>query len=155
MIIAGEPVARFVSERLGFGLCPPYVAMGIERDGEIVAGALFNHFEGHDVHVTIAGSGWTTGFVEAVGNYVFHQLQCARMTAVTRDPKVIGYARRLGGEVEGRMRDHFGPGQDGIVLGILRRDWPYGISFPSRAADFTSRASVEGSVERGFESQAA
>jgi hypothetical protein len=135
VIVTGEHVARFVSEQLGFGLCPPYVALGIERDGAVVAGVLFNCFEGPDVHVTIAGHGWTPGFVEAVGNYVFHQLQCLRMTAITREPKVVGYARRLGGQIEGRLSNHFGIGQDGILLGILREHWPYGISFPSRAAE--------------------
>jgi len=155
MIVTGEEVARFVSERLQTAFCPPYVAMGYEKDGQIVGGALFNCFEGHDVHVSVAGKGWVPGFIEAVGNYVFHQLQCGRMTAITRDPKVVEYAKRLGGMVEGTLRDHFGPGQDGVLLGILRKDWPYGISIPSRAADRLHALPEEGSVERGLQSQAA
>jgi RimJ/RimL family protein N-acetyltransferase len=125
VIVTGEPVARFVSERLGFGLCPPYTAMGIERNGEIVAGAIFNHFEGADVHVGIVGTGWTRGFIRAVGEYVFGQLGCERMTAITREESVCDFARRLGGQVEGRLRSHFGPGEDGIVCGILRDEWRF------------------------------
>lgn len=125
MIVSGEPVARFVSESLGFGLCPPYVAVGIEKDGKIVGGALLNHFEGADVHVTLAGSGWTAGFVRAVGSYVYDTLGCERMTAVTGCATVAGYARRLGGQIEGCMRSHFGPGKDGIIVGILREEWRY------------------------------
>lgn len=123
MIVSGEPVARFVSEKLGFGLCPPYAALGIERDGEIIGGVLFNHFEGADVHVTLAGKGWNRAFLREVGAYVYETLGCERMTAVTGCDAVARYAERLGGQIEGRMRSHFGPGQDALVVGILRDEW--------------------------------
>ena len=125
MIVSDERVARFVSERLGLGLCPPYVAIGTERRGEIVNGVLLNVYEGASIHVTAAGGGWSRGLLSAVGRYVFDQLGCERMTAITRCDDVAQLARRLGGVVEGRMRSHFGPGQDGIVLGILREDYRY------------------------------
>lgn len=123
MIVTVEEVARFVSRALGFGLYPPYTAMGIERDGRIVAGVLFNCFEGADVHVTIAGTGWTPGFVRAVGAYVYDQMGCERMTCTTEQAEVVDYALRLGGQVEGRLRNHFGKGRDGIVIGILRDEF--------------------------------
>lgn len=125
MIVADERVARFVSGQLGFGLCPPYAVIGIERDGEIVAGALFNHFEGADVHVTLAGSGWSRGFLRMVGRYVYGQLGCERMTAVTACEDVAGFAKRLGGQIEGRLRSHFGPGQDAYICGILASEWKF------------------------------
>jgi RimJ/RimL family protein N-acetyltransferase len=122
-IVADERCARFVSAALGFGLCPPYTTMGLERDGAIVGAVLFNHFEGADVHVTLAGHGWTRGFLRAVGDYVFDQLGCERMTAVTRCPQVARFAERLGGRREGVLRSHFGPGHDAMVLGILREEY--------------------------------
>ena len=125
MIVTDERVARFVSGRLGVSLCPPYTCMGLERDGAIVCGAVFNVFEGADIHVGIAGSGWTRGFIRAVGRYVFDQLGCERMTAITRCGDVVAYAQRLGGQIEGRLRNHFGRGADGVVLGILRDEWRY------------------------------
>ena len=126
MIVSGEEVARFVSERLNFALCPPYTAMGIERDGKIVAGVLLNCFEGADVHVTIAGAGWTRAFIEAVGQYVFDQLGCERMTATTEQRSVVKIACRLGGQIEGKLRSHFGPGRDAVIVGILRNEFVYG-----------------------------
>lgn len=126
MIVVGQQVAEFVSDRLGFGLCPPYAAMGIERDGEIIAGVLFNHFEGADVHVTIAGQGWTPGFMRAVGHYVFNALDCERMTAVTEQPSIVKIAKRMGGDVEGRLRNHFGRDRDGLLIGILRDSYRFG-----------------------------
>lgn len=125
MIVADERVARFVSDRLGFGLCPPYTAMGIERDGVIVAGAIFNQFEGANVHVTIAGEGWSRAFIRAVGEYVFGTLGCERITITTEFPEVEQFAIRLGGQHEGRMRNHFGKGRDGLLAGILREEWKY------------------------------
>lgn len=130
MIVTDERVARFVSERLGAALCPPFTAMGIERDGEIVAGAVFNQFEGPNVHVSIAGANWTRAFIEAVGAYVFGQLGCLRMTVTTEQEAVAGYALRLGGQVEGRMTDYYGAGRDGILVGILRARWKFG-KFPA------------------------
>lgn len=126
MIVVDERVARFVSARIGKGFSPPYTAMGIERDGEIVAGAIFNGFEHPDLHVSIAGSGWTRQFIREVGRFVYDFLGYERMTVTTEQPKVAEYARRLGGEVEGRLRNHFGKGRDGIIVGILKEDWRFG-----------------------------
>lgn len=123
MIRTDEAVARFVSERIGMGLCPPYTCMGLERNGEVVAGVVFNCFEKPDIHVTVAGSGWTRGFIREVGRYVFDQLGCLRMTALTEQPQVVGFAKRLGGQVEGVLRWHFGPERDATIIGILRNEW--------------------------------
>lgn len=125
MIVVGERVALFVSERLGITLCPPYTTMGIERRGEIVAGVIFHCYETYGVHVTAAGSGWTPGFIKAVGAYVFGQLGCIRITVTTPDVEVARYAERLGGQVEGLMRDQFGEGRDGWIVGVLKSEWRY------------------------------
>src|SRR3546814_17755647 len=92
----------------------------MESGGEIVGGVIFNCLEGASVHVTLAGTGWTRGFLRAVGGYVYNQLGCIRMTVTTENPKVAEYAERLGGKREGVMRSHFGPGRDAIIIGILQ-----------------------------------
>lgn len=125
MIVADERCARFVSGRLGFALCPPFTAMGLERDGEIVGAVVFNHFEGADVHVSVAGCGWTRAFLKAVGSYVFDTLGCERMTAITADEVTATFAERLGGQHEGVLRSHFGPGKDGFIAGILASEWKF------------------------------
>lgn len=125
MIVSNEAVARFVSAQLGYALCPPYVALGTEVDGRIVNGVIFSCFEGADVQVTIAGTGWTRRFIEAVGSYVFGQLGCERMTATTEFPEIAEYGQRLGGKVEGLMRNHFGRGRDAWIVGILKDEWRY------------------------------
>lgn len=152
MIVTDTRVARFVSDAVGASFCPPYTCMGLERDGAIVAGAIFNQYEGFDVHVSIAGAGWTRAFIKAVGVYAFGQLGCLRMTATTEQQAVIDYAQRLGGQVEGRLRNHFGQGRDGVIIGILREEWKWG-NFPiNSAAERTSGASrMTGSTEERHE----
>lgn len=125
MIVADERVAKFVSDELGFGLCPPYVAIGLERNGEIVAGILLNHFEKTDIHATVVGKVWSKGLLKAASSYVFDQLGCERITAITQKDKAVEFAKRLGGQIEGRLRNHFGNGHDGILLGILREEARY------------------------------
>jgi RimJ/RimL family protein N-acetyltransferase len=125
VIVAGERVARFVSDRLGFGLTPPYTTMGIEREGEIVAGVIFSCFEGCDVHATVAGKGWTRRFLEEAGRYVFDHLECQRLTFLTEQASVERLAMKLGALREGVLRRHFGYGRDAVVLGVLREDWRF------------------------------
>ena len=126
MIVTDERVALFVSERVGAAFVPPFTCMGLERNGEIVAGVIFNVFEGCDVHVSIAGRGWTPHFCREVGKYVFDTLKCERMTAVTEKPEIVRIAEWLGGEVEGLLRNHFGKGRDGFIVGILKEDYRFG-----------------------------
>lgn len=123
MIVTGAPVARFVSEALGVSIVPPFTTMGLERDGKLVAGVIFHCFEGANVHFSAAGKGWSREFLYQVGQYVYSQLGCERMTATTACPKVAAMACKLGGKVEGLMRDQFGPGKDGILVGILRDEY--------------------------------
>ncbi len=125
MIVTGEPVAAFVAKTCGRRIVPPYEAVGIEREGEIVAGVVFNHFTGADVHVTAAGHRWTRGFLADVGQYVFGQLGCERMTFVTEQPSVVRLAERLGGQVEGLLRNHFGKDRPGFIVGVLKDDYPW------------------------------
>ncbi|MDI9407817.1 MAG: GNAT family protein [Candidatus Pacebacteria bacterium] len=124
-IVTDARVARFVGERIGAIIYPPFTCMGIERDGEIVAGAVFNCFTGHDVEITVAGRGWTRAFFRAVGQYAFEQLKCGRVQVTTEDEKIARLAERLGGQREGLLRDKFGPGKDGIVLGVLKREYKF------------------------------
>lgn len=125
MIVADSRVADFAASFFG-EFCPPYTCLGIERGGRIVAAAIFNHYERTDIHVTVCGRFWSREFLRRVGAYVYGQLGCHRMTAITEQPGVVALAERLGGQVEGRLRNHFGPGRDGIIIGILKEEWRYG-----------------------------
>jgi hypothetical protein len=104
---------------------PPFTAMGLERDGRIVCGAVFNCFTGFDCHLTIAAEqgAITRRFLKEMGRYVGEQMGCHRITLVTEQPYVIDLAKRLGAQTEGRIRNHFGPGRHALLLGILKEEW--------------------------------
>lgn len=124
-IVTDERVAAYVGERVGAIINPPYTAAGLERDGRIVAGIIFNCFTGFDVEVTVAGEpgAFTKDFVRQAARYVFETLGCLRFSITTEQPHVIEIAERLGAQVEGRKRNLFGKGRDGTVLGLLKEDW--------------------------------
>ena len=124
-IVTDERVALLVSKLVGKSFVAPFTAMGIERDGEVVGGVVFNVFEGSDLHVTVAGAGFNRGFLADVGDYVFRQLGCERMTVLTEQARIVRIAEKLGGEVEGLLRNHFGRDRDAYLVGILKDDWKY------------------------------
>lgn len=124
-ITAGNDVVRFVSRALGVSFVPPFTAMGIEKSGQIIGGVVFNVFEGSDVHLSAAGTGFTKGFLAEVGRYVFDTLKCERMTAQTEHAAVVRLAERLGGQLEGLKRNHFGPDRDAFIVGILKEEYRF------------------------------
>lgn len=123
MIVTDIRVAQFVEKTIGQPIIPPFTCIGIERDGEVIAGVVFNGFTGPDIHMTVAGHGWNRALLRAVGEYAFGQLGCLRISAVTEQEKVVALAERIGGRVEGHMRNLFGEGRGGVMLGFLREEW--------------------------------
>lgn len=124
-IVSDARVADFVGERTGEKICEPYTLLGIEDDGRIVAGVVFNGFTGLDIEVTVAGdrSAFNRAFLKRVGNYIFGECKCLRISVTTEQEHVVDLADRLGGQIEGVKRNRYGPGRDGIILGILREEW--------------------------------
>ena len=119
-----QRVAALMADALGIGFVPPFTTIGLERQGKLVGGCLFNNFNGYGIELTIVGPGClSTGLFRAVSSYVFDQLGCARMTmtAQRKNAVHVRIAERLGFKVEGIMRGHFGD-DDGIVLGMLRSE---------------------------------
>jgi len=125
VIVTDNRVAKFVGDRVGAIIYPPFTCMGIERDGEITVGVVFNCFTGHDVEITVAGSDWSRDFLRAVGRYVYDQLGCVRMQITTEQENIASVSERMGGKREGVLRDKFGKGRDGIVLGILEQEYKF------------------------------
>lgn len=120
-----DRVARFVGARVGLIIYPPFTSMGIERGGNVIGGVVFNCFTGPSIEATVAGRGWSRGFFEAVGRYVFDQLGCIRIDVTTEHEAVAQMAERLGARREGVLRDKFGRGRDGIVLGVLEQEYRF------------------------------
>lgn len=127
--VADARIAAFVAARTGIRLDGgPYTALGIVQDGQVTAGIVFNHYTGHDIHVTAAVAhpkAFTKTFLVRVGQYLFSELGCSRFSVTTEQPRVVDLMQRAGAEIEGIKRDAFGPGRNAMMLGVLRRDWKF------------------------------
>ncbi len=125
MIVSGSEVAAYVASRLETNFYPPFTALGVERDGQIVAGIVFNCWTGPDVQLTIAAETGriTRRFLRRVGLYITNELGCIRATIETEQQHVVEMAIRMGGQIEGTKRDLYGEGRDGTVIGVLKKDW--------------------------------
>ena len=124
-IVTDIRVVEFVSEQLSTRFIPPFTTIGLEKGGAIIAGVVFHVFEDANVHLTIAGSGWTRGLLKAVGSYVFETLGCERFTLTTEKPEVAKLGERLGGVTEGIMRNQFGKGRNAFLVGVLKDEYRF------------------------------
>lgn len=124
-IVTDDRVALFVANACQTRFYPPFTCLGIERDGEVIGGVVFNCYEGFDIHATVAGKGWSSEFLRTVGRYVFDGLKCERITAKTEQTSVVRLAEKLGGQVEGELRNHFGPGRNAFLVGILKDEYRF------------------------------
>lgn len=128
MIIVGQPVVEFVARLTGQRFVPPLSAIGRQRGDEIVAGIIFNCWTGPDIELTVAAlpGGISRELLRRAARYVFEEAGCIRASFTTESQEVVDLALRLSAQTEGRKRHLFGPGRDGVILGILREDWKLG-----------------------------
>ena len=124
-IVWDSRVADFVGGEIGVVFSPPLTCLGLESDGNIIGGFVLNSFEGKDIHVSAAGKSATRGILVELGHYVYTVLGCERMTILTESPKVVRLSERLGGVIEGLLRNHFGSGRDAFLVGILKADFRF------------------------------
>lgn len=132
---AKDTVVPFVGKRIphvgasGFGPFPysSAEALGVVRDGELIGGAVFHNWQGHDIQVSIAFDDprWMRRrILRRLFAYPFVTLGCTRLTALTAAD--AGHVRRLleglGFTLEGRHPRGLGPDTDAVSYGLLSDD---------------------------------
>lgn len=140
-IIHNRPgdVAAFVGLRLGCSFeRSPYTAIGMEREGRIVAGVVFTNYRWPDVSVSVAVEPAARPSVRplliAAGRYAFIQLGLRRITAEVSEhnrASRIG-CERMGFVLEGVKRGAEPDGSARLVYGLLASEFgirrkPHGI----------------------------
>lgn len=129
---ANEPVARFVASLIphcrerGFGEC---VAIGVERNGQLVGGFVFNEWspEFGVIELSFAGTHrrWLTRPVlYGMFSYVFNELGC--QMACSRTPASLRHAVRICrayGFKQVTVPRLFGRDDDGIISTLTVEDW--------------------------------
>lgn len=101
-------VLRFVQQHIPLAACSNMTAIGLERDGELVAGVIYEGYNGHNVwmHVAIPGR-ITKAYLRYCFYYPFIELGCRR---------VSGYVEASNAEAR-RFDEHLGFQQEAILSG--------------------------------------
>lgn len=123
-----ERVREWVSERIGEPFADSAVAIGVEEDGELIAGVVYNMFTGASISMNVAADPskrWTRKeFMYAFFAYPFIQLKCNRVTALIRRSNLVSkkFSEHVGFVQEGIVRQAFEDGEDAFLYGMLKSE---------------------------------
>jgi hypothetical protein len=118
-------VCAWVGERINEGKFDDAVGLGLEKDGELVAGVVFNEYSGTSINIHVAaepGKRWMNrDFLFRVFAYPFLQLHCRRVTGLVRVDNLPAqkFDEHLGFVREGLIRSACADGTDMILYGML------------------------------------
>jgi RimJ/RimL family protein N-acetyltransferase len=104
------------------------VAIGIEEDGELIAGVVYNMYTGPSISMHVAavpGKRWLTReFLFRFFAYPFIQLRCRRVTGLVREDNLAAqqFDEHIGFVREGLLRNACDDGQNMILYGMLREE---------------------------------
>lgn len=123
-----EIIGAFVNVRQGFKpetSWGNFNALGLVRNGHLVAGVIYNVYEAANVNMHIGaddGAKWLTrGFLFAAFDYPFNQLGKRRVSAFMRatNKKAISFAENLGFTYEGTL-PHYYWQDDALMYGMVK-----------------------------------
>lgn len=125
-VVRDQRVVSFVEARVGgqFGKC---LAVGWEdENGQVVAGAVFEKFNGFNVFFHGAadtGKLYSRVFLAAIAHLAFVELGARMITTVTSssNKSALNWDRVFGFEEEGRLCGAAHDGTDSVYL-VLRKD---------------------------------
>ncbi len=124
-------LSLWAGQHLGYagaiGMPQQPVAIGVARNGRIVAVAVFYDYRLCSIEVTFVTTTphWASREnIRAILHYPFAQLGCKRLTAITEESNAAArsFLERLGFRQEGVHPDGFPSGKTGISYGLLRAD---------------------------------
>lgn len=120
-----ERIGAWVANQVGqTGAWGGFYAMGVEVNGQIVAGIVFNNFNGANATCHIAVERPNKAFLkllEAAADYAFNYCRLKRLTGMvpSNEPHILAFDKHLGWEEEFVMKDA-APGADMHILVM----WP-------------------------------
>ena len=121
-------VLRFVQQHTPLAACANMSAIGLERDGELVAGVIYEGYNGHNVwmHVAIPGR-ITPKFLRYCFHYPFVELGCRRVSGYVEasNARARRFDEHLGFKPEATLRGAASDGGDVILYRMTREDCRY------------------------------
>lgn len=126
-IVTGDYIVTWVAQHMkrgeGYG---PSVGIGLEKDGELVAGVVFNEYNGVNINIHVASNktkNWLNKeFLWYVFYYAFEQAKVKRITGFIEDEntEAITFDEHLGFKYETRMQDAYVNGD--ILIYVMRKE---------------------------------
>lgn len=122
-----EKISKWVWEQLGEEDSGGE-AIGLERDGELIAGVVFNMYTGASISmnvVAVPGKDWLNReFLFRSFAYPFLQLRCYRVTALVKVDNNVSnkFVEDIGYKREGLLRRAHVDGSDMFIYGMLREE---------------------------------
>jgi RimJ/RimL family protein N-acetyltransferase len=99
-----EEVGRWVCERNGGSFSPESTAIGVESDGQLIGGVMFDSWNGNSICLHVAGQGnwYSRSFGQAVFGYAFGQLKVKNALAPvdSTNEKSRRFCERIGFRLE-------------------------------------------------------
>ena len=121
-----EKIAEFVSRKIDHSSWGNYAALGIEKDGVIVVGVIYNNYTKNvrcSMHGAIEGNHLTREFLWMMFDYAFNKLGCKVIInhVCSTNKKSLKFTKHLG------FKQHGEPIKDGtekgdLILFTLNRD---------------------------------
>lgn len=120
-----DAVALWVAKRAQCPLTEGMQAIGYAKDGEIIAGVMYNHYTGKAVDASIVIEKMVVDrrFWEIIFDYPFNQLGVEKIICYVSsgNQKSLNLAEKLGFKVSGRIPDVYEDG-DMLIVTLVRQD---------------------------------
>lgn len=127
-IVVGFPVVEWVAKKTNeFGNFGAAIGFGIESDGELIAGVVFNEYNGANMNIHVASDGskrWMTKeLLWMVFDYAFNQAKVKRLTGLVGEKNLDSqrFNKNLGFTVEARLAGAH-PDGDMLVYRLWRHE---------------------------------
>jgi len=125
MIVTGDAVCRYVASKTGGEYFGGGVGFGIEKNGQIVCGMMFENFTGRSIQGHLAkepGARMTKAWLQAVFGYAFLQCKVNKFIAVvdSENAETLRFSRHVGFVDEFCIKDA-GPKGDFHIFTMTRQ----------------------------------
>ena len=107
-IVKGTEVAKWVANKTTGFYRDDSPALGLQRNGELVCGVSYDHWNGRSIFANIVVEGrMTPAFVAAIFDYAFNVCNAEKIivSVVDNNEKSIRLAKKMGFVEEARIKD--------------------------------------------------
>ncbi len=123
-------VWAYVSQQIPVPIVSNMKGLGLERDGELIAGVLYEGWNGVNVWMHVAttpGKRWTLAFLRYCFQYPFNELGCRRVSGAVDASNVAArrFDEHLGFKQEAVLQGAASDGGDVILYRMWREDCRY------------------------------